>query len=262
MSGFTRAKLEIDETAATIAAEARYIPRALDAMLKAREDVQRQISTDPFFLTTFEPYDCNSSECSATVRRMCDASRAVGVGPMATVAGTIAQAGLEAMTAAGCEHGWIDNGGDVALLIERPATIEIFSDPRAHNAFALRIDPVGEVLGVCASSGRLGHSISLGESDVAVAMADSAVLADAVATALGNNVRRDTDLDRCFDPFKRVKGFRGGLVMLDGDVGIWGDIPRIMEVRHDPRRITIHSRSCGYADAIDRTCGPDWEVTN
>ena len=261
MSGFTRAKLEIDETAVTIAAEAGYISRALDAILRTREDVQRQISTDPFFLTTFEPYDCDCVT-SDTIQRMCDASRAVGVGPMATVAGTIAQAGLEAMVAAGCKHGWIDNGGDVALLIDRPVTIEIFCEPRAHRAFALRIDPLGEVLGVCASSGRVGHSISLGESDVAVAVADSAVLADAMATALGNNVRSDTSLDRCFNPFKHVKGFGGGLVMLDGDVGMWGNIPRIVEVEHDPRRITVHSKSCGYADTVEDMGGPDWEVTS
>ena len=240
MSGFTRTKLEIGETAVTIAGDARHQPRAVNAILSARADIERQIAMDPFFLTTFEPYDRDQAQ-SDTVRRMCDASEAAGVGPMATVAGAIAQATLEAMVADGCTHGWIDIGGDIALLPDRPVTIEIFSEPGSPRAYALELDSAGEAYGICSSSGRIGHSISLGESDVAVAIADSAIQADAIATALGNSVRRNRELKASFASLKDIEGFIGGMVMLDGAVSICGDVPRIVEVEHNTDRVTHHS---------------------
>lgn len=253
MSGFTRTRFEIDETSVTVAADARHIPPAVDAILKARADIELQISKDPFFLTTFEPYDCGRAG-SETVLRMCEAAKAAGVGPMATVAGAIAQAGLEAMTADGCSHGWVDNGGDVALMLEKPVTVEIYSKLGRREAVAFDMEPQGEVLGVCSSSGRLGHSVSLGESDVSVAIADSAILADAAATAIGNGVRRERDLGTCFESLRHVNGFRGGLVMLDGAVSIIGHVPRIVEVEHNPCRVTAHSSMSTIVNVRDSTC--------
>lgn len=252
MRGIARAKFEVDETAVTIAADQRFIPRAVEGILHARADIERQIADDPFFLTTFEPYD-RGLAANETTRRMCEASEAVGIGPMACVAGAVAQAGLEAMVANGCRHGWVDNGGDIALIVEEPTTIEVFSEPCTRDAIAFEMEPLGKIIGVCSSSGKLGHSISLGESDVSVAIADSAVLADAMATALGNAVHRGRGLETAFAAVSGVSGFIGGLVMLDGAVGITGDMPDIVEAEHNLRRMTAHSRmsSVAYGDGGD-----------
>ncbi len=236
---FVHAKVEIAETAATIAAEGRFIEAAVDAIKAARREVERQVRRDQFFLATMEPYTPDGA--GPTVRRMCEAAELAGVGPMAAVAGAVAQAGLEAMVARGCTHGWVDNGGDVALVLDRPATMEVFHDPGAGSAFGLRLEPTGGVLGVCTSSGRLGHSVSLGDSDVAIALADSAVLADALATAIGNRVRGPPSLSTCFDPFKGVPGLLGGLAMVDGEVAVHGHLPELVEVEHSPERLTVHS---------------------
>ena len=64
-------------------------------MIGARQELERYISRDPFFKTTFEPYVPDSSDL--TVTRMAKATAHAGVGPMAAVAGTIALAGVEAM---------------------------------------------------------------------------------------------------------------------------------------------------------------------
>ncbi|OGS41964.1 MAG: hypothetical protein A3K67_01045, partial [Euryarchaeota archaeon RBG_16_62_10] len=187
MSEFVLAKVEIEETAATIAARREYIGGAVDAIKAARRDIERQIRKDRFFLTTMEPYDAPRGS-PKVVARMCEAASAAGVGPMAAVAGAVAQEALEAMMAKGLSHGWVDNGGDIALLVEDPVTVEVFSEPGSASAFALDVEPSEEIVGICSSSGRLGHSISLGNSDIAVAVADSAALADALATAIGNRV--------------------------------------------------------------------------
>jgi ApbE superfamily uncharacterized protein (UPF0280 family) len=241
MSKFIHAKVEIEETAATIAAEGRYFEPAIVAIKAARRDIERQIRRDPFFLTTLEPYDFKAP-MDRVVQRMCEASALAQVGPMAAVAGAIAQEALEAMMSSGCTHGWVDNGGDVALVLESPVTMEIFSEPGARTASALELEPSESAFGVCTSSGKLGHSISFGNADAAVAVADSATLADAIATAMGNRVVDKTSLRTCFDPVKGIKGFRGGVAMLDGQVALHGRLPRMVEVKHREERVTVHSR--------------------
>lgn len=239
MSELVVAKVEIEETAATIAAEREFTPAAVDSIKATRASIERQIRKDRFFLTTLEPYEPDPS-CTATIRRMCEASAAAGVGPMATVAGVIAQEALEAMVASGCHHGWVDNGGDIAMILEEHATLEVFSDPGSPTAQALDIGPTDGIIGVCTSSGTLGHSISFGNADVALAIADDAVLADALATAIGNQVTDLGSLSTCFDRFKNVDGFRAGLAMFAGSASMHGKLPRIVEVEHNPQRLTTH----------------------
>src|SRR4030065_1880191 len=105
---------------------------------------------------------------------------------MATVAGTIAQGALEAMEAAGCANGWVDNGGAIALKLNEPATLEVFSEPGSASAFALELERTDGHIGICTSSGRLGHSISFGDADVAGVMAEDGGLGGAAATARGH----------------------------------------------------------------------------
>ncbi len=151
MSEFVIAKVEVEETAATIAADRDYLEAAVDAMKSARMEIERQIRRDDFFLTTLEPYE-SPEDCNPVIKRMCEAAKVAGVGPMATVAGTIAQVAIEAMAAQGLTHGWVDNGGDVALILEKPVTLEVFSDPGSRMAFALELEPTEGIIGICSST--------------------------------------------------------------------------------------------------------------
>jgi ApbE superfamily uncharacterized protein (UPF0280 family) len=240
MSEFVTTRLEIQETALTMSSERRYVSSAVEAVKSARRDIERQIRKDRFFLTTLEPYDPGSCTSEITTR-MCEATRLAGVGPMASVAGAIAQAGLEAMVSQGARHAWVDNGGDIAMILESPATIEIFTLPGSPKASAFDLRPTEGIIGICSSSGRLGHSISFGDSDIAVAIADDAVTADAFATALGNRVKDRDSLTTCFDLLKGKKKVRGGLAVIDGAVALYGNVPEIVEVDHNPDRLTLHS---------------------
>jgi len=241
MSEFVLAKVEIDETAATIAAGREFIGPAVEAIKAARLAVERQVRKDDFFLTTLEPYD-PSADSPRTIRRMCDAARVAGVGPMAAVAGVIAQEALEAMMSRGLRHGWVENGGDIAIIAGEKVVVEVFSEPGSTDAVGLELEPSTDPLGICTSSGRLGHSISFGDADAAVAIARDAVLADALATAIGNGVTDEGSLASCFDRFKGLDGFRAGLVLRDDRVAVYGNLPRIVSVEHSPERVTVHSR--------------------
>jgi ApbE superfamily uncharacterized protein (UPF0280 family) len=241
MSEFVLAKVEIEETAATIAAARDYIEPAVTAIKATRAEIERKIRRDDFFLTTLEPYNPKDDD-GRVIHKMCKASSMAGVGPMATVAGTIAQEAMEAMVSEGCTHGWVDNGGDIALLLESAGTVEIFSEPDSGSACALELEPTDTIIGICTSSGRLGHSISLGNSDATVAVADNAILADALATAIGNRIAGTDSLKTCFDPFKGIEGFIAGLAMIDGSVSIHGRLPKLVEIDHRQERLTTHSK--------------------
>ncbi len=246
MGAFIHAKVEIGETAATIAADGQYVEAAVDAIKSARKDIERMIRRDRFFMTTLEPYTPKEDD-GPVISRMCDASARAGIGPMSAVAGTIAQVAMEAMESRGCSHGWVDNGGDVALILEKPATMEIFWEPGSESAVAMELEPSSRIIGVCASSGTLGHSISFGNADAAVAMADSAILADALATALGNRATDEDTLNAVFDPFKGMEGFIGGFVKFRDAIAMHGRFPKIVEVEHNPEKMTVHSRMASPA---------------
>jgi len=241
MSEFVLAKLEIDETAATIAAGREFVSFAVDAIKAARMDIERMIRKDDFFLTTLEPYVA-APNAPRVIARMCEASRLANVGPMATVAGAIAQEAMEAMASKGCVHGWVDNGGDIAMRVTEAVTVEIFSQPDAKSAVGLEIEPTGKIMGVCTSSGRIGHSISFGDADAAVVLAKDAVLADALATAIGNRVKDAQTMKSCFDDFKSIDGFLSGIVLRDGEAAMYGKVPKMLETEHNPERVTAHSK--------------------
>lgn len=241
MNEFVHAKVEIGETAATIAAERRYIADAVAAIRSERGHIERKVRQDRFFLTTFEPYEACADD-PPVVKRMCDATAKAGVGPMASVAGAVAAEAVEAMVRAGCAHCWVDNGGDIALKLDKAITLEVFSDLDSGKAFGFDLSPTQKPMGICSSSGRLGHSISFGNSDVVVAIAEDAVLADALATAIGNRVVDRESLKTCFDPFKSIPGIIGSLAVLDGEVAVFGKVPELIEVEHNPERLTVHSK--------------------
>ncbi|MEM3050121.1 MAG: hypothetical protein QXT42_05315, partial [Thermoplasmata archaeon] len=85
-------------------------------------------------------------------------------------------------------------------------------------------------------------SISFGDADAAVAIAADAVLADALATAIGNRAVDGESLSRCFEGFRGLAGFRAGMVIRDEKVAVCGDLPRIVAVEHSPERVTVHSK--------------------
>ena len=119
-----RAPFVFRETIATILADTpRQIAAAKSGMMRARQVLEAHIARDPFFLATFDPYTPNSNQ--QIILRMAHATRKAGVGPMAGVAGAIAWAGVEAMVDAGAVFGVIDNGGDIALLSDRPVRVGV-----------------------------------------------------------------------------------------------------------------------------------------
>ena len=117
------------------------------------------------------------------MKQMIEAGQKAGVGPMAAVAGAIAECVGRELLAFSPEI-IIENGGDIYLKCLKKRVVGIFAGKSPLTGkIGLEIDAKDTPLGVCTSSGTVSHSLSFGKADAAVAIAPSATLADAAATA-------------------------------------------------------------------------------
>jgi ApbE superfamily uncharacterized protein (UPF0280 family) len=170
---------------------------------------------------------------------MAAAAALAGVGPMAAVAGTIAQVTVEALVAAGACHVVVDNGGDLVMRIDRPVTMGIFTGAAAIRDIALRLEPRPGIFSVCTSSGTVGHSLSFGRADAATVVAESGCLADAMATALGNRVKEASakSVDQAIRD-TLADGIEGLLVVAGEHLGMGGTLPPLIRAAVDPQLIS------------------------
>jgi len=162
---------------------------------------------------------------------MARAARRVGVGPMAAVAGATAQLAARAGLDAGAAEAVVENGGDIYLASPRGVPVGLYAGagPLAEK-LALDVEAHQMPLAVCSSSGRMGHSMSLGDCDLATVTSRDAALADAAATRAANFVRTGDDLDAALARIAAIDGVDGVLLIQDDRIGLAGTLPRL--VRH------------------------------
>ena len=163
-------------------------------------------------------------------RRMARAAQKAGVGPMAAVAGAMAQLAVEAALEAGAEEAIVDNGGDIYLKTAEPVIIGIFpggNGPLGRLAFSLQASDTP--LSICSSSGKMGHSLSLGRCDLATVVAKDAARADAAATRAANLVKTIADVEAALDQIISIEGVSGALIVKDGHVGLAGRLPPLVK---------------------------------
>jgi ApbE superfamily uncharacterized protein (UPF0280 family) len=222
--------------------EKRYIALAKEEIIRRRRDLERFVRGHPYFLVTFERYRTEdavevggtreTSEIPEVVQRMIDAASGFGIGPMAAVAGTLAEFAVEAMRDAGATYAMVDNGGDIAVINDREVLVGIYAgESQFSNTLALRIKPSASLIGICTSSGTVGHSISFGTADAATVISASASLSDAAATALCNAVTDEHSLKAAFRAINHVEGIEGALVIYKDTLATWGKVPEIVKTK-------------------------------
>jgi len=213
----------IEETDLLISADKDLQDKASESAQKYRKELKDYIQDHPLFQTSLAPVkvDKNAPEL---IREMADAAKKAHVGPMAAVAGAIAEfVGKDLLSYS--RQVIIENGGDIFIKSDRDRTIGIYAgnSPLSGKIF-LKIKPKNKNVGVCTSSGTVGHSLSFGKADAAVIISESASLADAVATATGNLVKTEADVEKAVNFAKNIRGVAGVLVIINEKMGAWGDI--------------------------------------
>ena len=238
-SAMIREPFRFRETFATILADSpECISAAKSGMIEARQELEAYIARDPFFLTTFYPYTPDSDD--VVICRMADATRKAGVGPMAAVAGVIAWSGVEAMADAGAGFGVIDNGGDIALISDRPVRVGVHAgEADLSNRIAFVIPPREKILGICTSSATVGPSVSFGMADAVTVFSSDVALADAWATSVCNQIRPDDQT--VLDLINKDEVY--GVYAIMGETLVkWGDLPPLVPAVVDEQLISAGDR--------------------
>ena len=230
-----RYRIRIDETIASVIAHADYVSIIEDGVRDARAQIIDYIKQDPRFETSHLPIKV-PRDAPEVVKHMAIAASKAGVGPMASVAGVIAQYATECAVNSGADHVVFENGGDIAMFLNHPIIVGIYAGSQEPIGLGFKVTQTGTMLGLCTSSGTVGHSQSYGKTDASIIYSEDCALADASATALGNAVTKN-DLPLIESSLEKamISGIHGAMVVIESTIGIRGHLPEIVRARieHD-----------------------------
>jgi hypothetical protein len=209
-----------------IGAQRLFISETKEAILKYRAQLEKYIEFYPIFKDTLSPLSFDPL-APKIVQQMLIAAKKTGVGPMAAVAGALAQAvGHELLSYS--DEVIVENGGDIFLKINSCVQVAIFCGRSPLSGkIGLRISPPPEPIAICASSATIGHSLSFGRADVVAVVARDAAIADAAATAIGNVVKSKDDILIGVKLAQEIKDIIGLVVVLDEHLAMWGQVDLI-----------------------------------
>lgn len=219
-------RVVVKETDLFIRASKNLRDMARESVLRHRNYLENYIGRHAGFVESMVPWEVGEPS-PGIVRDMANASLQAGVGPMAAVAGAIAQnVGQDLL--GHTDDVIVENGGDLFIKSAEPVTIGIFANKsplslRIGLRIGLRLDAEDQAMAVCTSSGTVGHSLSMGKADAVCIVSASCPLADAAATAVGNHVQTAGDIQKAIDIGKNIKGVDGVVVIIKDKIGMWGD---------------------------------------
>jgi len=213
----------VKETDLYIRASTNLRRKALRLVIKYRDILEKYISQYPAFLTSLQPLPVDDN-APHIVTAMLQAASQAGVGPMASVAGAIAEfVGTELL--AFSPEVIVENGGDIYMKSLRERLVGIYAGKSPLTGkIGLEINGADTPIGICTSSGTVGHSLSFGRADAVVVLSKSATLADAAATAIGNLIKQPGDIPSGIELAKSIEGVLGVIIIKGDNTGLWGKV--------------------------------------
>jgi ApbE superfamily uncharacterized protein (UPF0280 family) len=216
----------VKETDLLVRAESDLFKETRESVLRYRHQLETYIAVNPEFQSSLIPLK-DDPYAPEIVKEMIRASQLANVGPMAAVAGAMAEWVSKDLLKLSKEV-IIENGGDIYLATSKERIIGIYA---GHSPLSLKIgiviQPEESPLGICTSSGTVGHSLSFGKADAICILSKSATLADAAATAVGNIVQEKKDIELGLQRGKEIEGVLGTLIIIGEKMGVWGNIKLI-----------------------------------
>ena len=198
-------------------------------IVRQRAILEDYIRRHPHFQHSLQPVAV-FPDAPEVAQRMAGAAAIVGVGPMAAVAGAMAQLAVKAALRAGAEEAIVDNGGDIYLQTVEPVIIGLYPGESGQiGRLAFSLEASDTPLSICSSSGKMGHSLSLGQCDLATVVAKDGALADAAATLAANLVKTVADVEPALNHMVSIEGVSGVLIVKDGHVGLAGKLPPLVK---------------------------------
>jgi uncharacterized protein len=195
----------------------------LKVVTENRKALEEYIRANPFFAASFAPVDA-LEDAPFIVKLMAGAARIAEVGPMAAVAGAFSEIVGGELSKHSCEV-IVENGGDNYLLSEKERIVAVYAgDSPLSGKVGLKVPSSFTPIGICTSSATVGPSINLGKADAVVIASKSAALADASATAVGNAIKSDKDIQPALELAGRIDGVIGAVIIKGDRIGAWGQL--------------------------------------
>lgn len=211
----------------------KAILKAVKSIRYHREKLLEYIQRHPKFQFSLEPLKVDSS-APKVIKCMSEASIAARVGPMAAVAGALADLALEAMLNCDVNIAVVENGGEIAAITDRPLYIAVISlNLKLLSNIGFKVTGADCPIGIATSTGKGNHALSFGEADSVTIVADTAALADAAATSVGNTVigtNVSLSLRKGLNKASKIPNVRGALIVRDEKVGFTGHLPEMIKI--------------------------------
>ncbi len=219
-----------DSQCIIIADKASGIEAAKQSLICHRTQLEEFIAAHPKFHYTLKPFPVPKKPLVAKL--MAQAAEKADVGPMAAVAGVLADLAVKDMVADGCEVAVVEDGGEVSAVSNMPIDVALAAGNEVlSKRFGFRLTEFP--IGVATSSGRFSHALSFGDAEAATVFCREAGLADAAATAVCNSVKGEdvkAAIEQGLSVGKSIVGVEGVFILYKGCVGTWGKIPQIIKV--------------------------------
>jgi len=213
----------VKETDLLVRAKRDLSGETRESVLKYRHQLETYITMVPEFRTSLVPLTA-APYAPKIVQDMIRASQLAHVGPMAAVAGAMAEFVSKDLLSLS-EEVIVENGGDIYLVTAKERTIGIYAgDSPLSLKVGILVQPEDSPLGICTSSGVVGPSLSFGKAEAVCILSRSATLADAAATAVGNVVKKKKDVDAGLEQGKGIEGVLGVVMILGDRMGAWGKV--------------------------------------
>ena len=216
-------RITVQETDLNVYAH-HITPAAIqEAVIEQRGYIEGYIRRHPDFGVTLQPWP-DDPLAPPIVREMIQAGKNAAVGPMAAVAGAMAEMVGRSLLARTDEL-IVENGGDIFLTTGRDVTVGIYAGRSPLSLkIGLKVQSSQSPLSICTSSGTVGHSISYGKADAVCVLSRSGAQADAGATAIGNHIKRPGDIEAAMQWGRTIPGVMGILIIIKDKMGMWGQI--------------------------------------
>lgn len=219
--GLVTFNVTVKETNLNIQADSDLTEQATRAILAHRQYIENHITRFPRFADSLTPLS-DPGIVPKIISEMTMAAKTAGVGPMAAVAGAVAQSvGRDLLQWS--SNVLVENGGDIFIKSDTQTVFTIYagSSPLSMKT-GIKVARRPTSFAMCTSSGSVGHSKSFGKADAVSVLADCCALADAAATSLCNKIQTPKDIERAIAIGKRMAGIQGIVIISGKQIGLWG----------------------------------------
>jgi len=216
-------QVKVKETDLYIRATKNLPELAYQSILRHRYQLEQYIRQKPQFFHSLVPMPADEF-APPLVKEMLRAAQVAEVGPMAAVAGAMAEfVGRDLLREAA--EVVVENGGDIFICAAKEIKVGIFAGTSPLSfRIGIKVSASDSGWGVCTSSGTVGPSISFGRADAVCVVSSSASLADAAATAVGNLVLSPADLSKGLERARTIPNLTGVVIIIEDKLGAWGDM--------------------------------------